>query len=134
MKVDTTHQNSTNKPMRAVYIKKMQGKCYGCKSDKHAKKDCPNTRDICNHCGKVRHRGPVCFTKYMGKPSTKSAGAAASSQEGALTSPVNKGKQTTAATSNALAIDSKAQADLLAKLMAQIQVQSEQLKALKSSF
>ena len=66
----------------------------------------------------ITHRGPVCFTKYMGKPETKSAGAAASSQDGAPTSSssVDKGKQTTATTSNVLATDIKAQADLLAKL------------------
>ena len=134
MEVDARCQNgqgNTGKCTRATYIKKMQGKCYGCGLDKHAKKDCPNVRDICNHCRKVGHRGLVCFAKYMGKPTTESARAAASSQD---ETSVDKGKQTAAATSNVPAIECKAQADLLAKLMVQIQAQSEQLEALKISF
>ena len=142
MEVDAMCQNSqgnSGKPTRAVYIKKMQGKCHSCGSDKHAKQDCPNLQDICNYCGKVGHGGAVSFTNYMGKPGMKSAGAAASSQDEAPSSSLssssaNKGKQTAAATTNVSAHDSKAQADLLAKLMAQVREQSEQLKALKSSF
>ena len=60
----------------------------------------------------------------MRKPGTKSAGATASSQERApSSSTADKGKQTTAATTNVLATDSKAQAALLAKLMVQVQEQ-----------
>jgi hypothetical protein len=71
MQVDATCQGN-QKPYEtkkdcASYIKSMQGKCYGCGSDKHTKKDGNHERDVCNHCGKMGHRSPVCSNKYIGK-------------------------------------------------------------------
>ena len=83
------------------------------------------------HCKKVGHRSPVCFSKYMGKPI---AAKAAASQEAPEASSSSKEKATASATQNAPAKDSKGQADLLAKLMAQIKEQSAQIDTLKASF
>jgi hypothetical protein len=74
----TSNNNNNKGPKKdwASYMKSMQGKCYGCSSTQHTKKDGGHERDVCNHCGKVGHRSTVCFTKYIGKPG-KSATAKA---------------------------------------------------------
>ena len=111
----------------------MKGKCFGCGSPDHAKKDGKHEHDICGHCKKVGHRLPVCMAKYMGKPIT--AKAAATEQAASSSSTTDaKGKASVSATTPTPAQNSKAQADLLAKLMVQMQEQSAQIKALKSSF
>ena len=129
MEVDTSHQKEERN--RRTYMAFMKGKCYGCGSTDHAKKDGKHERDICGHCKKVAHRSRVCFSKYLGKPI---AAKAAASQETPEASASGKEKATASATQNASAKDSKGQADLLAKLMAQIKEQSAQIDALKASF
>ena len=109
----------------------MKGKCYGCGSTNHAKKDRKHERDICGHCKKVGHHSPICFSKYLGK---LIAAKAAASQESPEASSSGKEKATASATKHTPATNSKGQADLLAKLMVQIQVQSQELEALKASF
>jgi hypothetical protein len=138
MQVDATHQdNSGNnnklQKNRGSYIKHMQGKCYGCGSDKHTKKDGNHERDVCNHCGKTGHRSPVCFNKYMGKPA---AAKAAATTDGATSTatPPSPPKATASASTSAPAKNNKTQADLLAKLMKHIEDQDTQIKGLKVSF
>ena len=130
MEVDASRQKEEHN--RRTYMAFMKGKCYGCGSPDHAKKDGKHERDICGHCKKVGHRSPVCFSKYLGKPIAAKAAASQESPEASSSS--DKGKATASATKHAPATDSKGQADLLAKLMAQIQVQSRELEALKASF
>ena len=130
MEVDASRQKEERN--RRTYMAFMKGKCYGCGSPDHAKKDGQHNRDICGHCKKVGHRSPVCFSKYLGKPIAAKAAASQESPEASSSS--DKGKATASATKHAPATDSKGQADLLAKLMAQIQVQSQELEALKASF
>ena len=73
------------------------------------------------------------MAKYLGKPIVTKA--AATEQAAALPPTMDpKGKVSVSATTPAPAQNSKAQADLLAKLMAQMQEQSTQIKVLKSSF
>ena len=67
----------------------------------------------------------------MGKPI---AAKAAASQESPEASTSGKEKATASATQNAPAKDSKGQADLLAKLMAQIKEQSAQITHSKRLF
>ena len=110
----------------------MKGKCYGCGSTDHTKANGKHEHDICGHCKKVGHRSPVCFNKYMGKPIAAKAAATDSAQTTPPTAA--KANATVSATSKAQAQDSKAQADLLAKMMAQIESQKEQIEALKSYF
>ena len=129
MEVDASRQKEEHN--RRTYMAFMKGKCYGCGSTDHTKKDGKHKRDICGHCKKVGHRSPICFSKYLSK---LIAAKAAASQESPEASSSGKEKATASATKHAPATDSKGQADLLAKLMAQIQVQSKELKALKVSF
>src|ERR1700761_4008957 len=132
MEVDASRQGQKEERNRRTYIAWMRGKCYGCGSTEHSKKDRKHDNDICGHCKKKGHRSPVCQSKYLGKPIA--AKAAASSEAPAPTSDGKTQASASATRSNAPATDSKAQADLLAKLMAQVQEQSNQLAALKSSF
>jgi hypothetical protein len=137
MQVDATRQDnsSNNKTQknRGSYIKHMQGKCYGCGSDKHTKKDGNHERDVCNHCGKTGHRSPVCFTKYIGKPATAKAAATTDGSTSQATPP-SAPKATASASTSAPAKNNKTQADLLAELMKRIEDQDAQIKALKASF
>ena len=132
MDIDASRQNQqsstgSNTLNRQSYLKWMTGKCFGCGSKDHTKKDGHHECDVCNHCSKTGHRGPVCFSKYMKKPG-KAAGAAATTTESTSSS------STTSATMTSLAKDSKQQADLLAQLMEKVKAQELQIAALKSSF
>jgi hypothetical protein len=137
MQVDATCQGNSgksNEPQknRGSYIKHMQGKCYGCGSKDHTKKDGNHERDICNHCGKTGHRSPVCFNKYIGKAAT--AKAAATTDRSAQAKPPSATTATASASTSAPAKNNKTQADLLAELMKRIEDQDAQIKALKVSF
>jgi hypothetical protein len=144
MQVDATRTGSTGnnnsngpKKDRASYMKSMQGKCYGCGSTQHTKKDSGHRRDVCNYCGKVGHRSTVCFTKYIRKPGkTASAKATTNGKDSTLSTSSQPAATASApSTSKPLpAKDNKTQADLLAQLMAKIQEQDKQIKALKVSF
>jgi hypothetical protein len=136
MQVDATHQGNQKpkeaKKDRASYIKSMQGKCYGCGSDKHTKKDGNHKRDVCNHCSKTGHRSPVCFNKYISN--TGSAKAASTTDSSTSTAKPPSPPATASASTSAPAKNNKTQADLLAKLMKRIKDQDAQIKALKASF
>ena len=134
MDIDASCQNQqsstgSNQTNRQTYLKWMTGKCFGCGSKDHTKKDGHHECDVCNHCGKTGHRSTVCFSKYMKKPG-KDAAAAATTTESTPSSSTS----TASATTNSLAKDSKQQADLLAQLMEKVKAQEQQIAALKSSF
>jgi len=114
-------------------MREMKGKCYGCGSKEHTKKDRNHNRDTCHHCGKTGHKAPVCFAKYLGKP--KAAGAAATTENNDAPSSSSSSppsKQSASATTQS-AKDNK-NADLLAKMAAQIKMLEAETSALKSSF
>ena len=46
----------------------MTGKCFGCGSTAHSKKDRNYERDLCSWCGRTGHREVVCQSKYRGQP------------------------------------------------------------------
>ena len=79
MEVDASRQKEECN--RRTYMAFMKGKCYGCGSPDHAKKDGQHNRDICGHCKKVGHWSSVCFSKYMGKPIAAKAAASQESPE-----------------------------------------------------
>ena len=110
MEVDAIHQKEERN--RRTYMAFMRGKCYGCSSTNHTKKDGKHEQDICGHCKKVGHRSPVCFSKYMGKPIAAKAAVLQEAPEAPSSS--GKEKATASTTKHALATDSKGQADLLA--------------------
>ena len=111
-----------------------RSKCYGCGSTDHAKKDGGHECDICNHCKKVGHRSPVCMAKYLGKKVTAKAAASSETPENKTTPPPAAKAAATTSKGKAPAPDIKAQADLMAKLMAQVEEQSKELAVLKASF
>jgi hypothetical protein len=134
MDVDTSRQEASNKKEKhtcGTYIKWMQGKCDGCSSKEHNKKDGNHERDVCNHCGKTGHRTPICFTKYLGKAGQQSR--ANTTAEEAETPAKPKPSASTSATNSSPAKDNK-YADLLAQLQATIAKQGKELEALKASF
>ena len=99
MDIDPSCQNQqsstgSNTLNRRSSLKWMTGKCFGCWSKDHAKKDGHHERDVCNHCGKTGHRGPVCFSKYMKKPG-KATGAAATTTESTPSSSTSTASTTT---------------------------------------
>jgi hypothetical protein len=61
MEVDATHT-------REEFIRRMKGKCFGCGSVAHNKRDGNHEREICTYCRRVGHRDVVCFDKFIGKP------------------------------------------------------------------
>jgi len=135
MQVDATKQQQGGKKDKAEYMKFMHGKCFGCGSKEHTKKQGNHERDVCNHCGKTGHRGPVCSAKFMGKPGkAKAASTTDSTSSTDNTASSSTSSSTASATTNAPAKDNKSQADLLAKLMEQMKAQEAQINALKASF
>ena len=139
MEVDASrqgNQNSTEKRTHKSYLATMKGRCFGCGSKEHNKKDENHERDVCHHCGKAGHRSTVCLSKYMGKTAIVKAVAT----ETSTSSPNSNGPSTsskaaaTTTTTSTSAKDSKTQADLLAQLMKHIEAQDAELKALKASF
>ena len=133
MEVDASQQSGPKeKRTRKTFVTFMKGKCYSCGSTDHTKANGKHKHDICGHCKKVGHRSPVCFNKYMGKLIAAKAAATDSTQNTSQT--MAKANTTVSAMSKAPAQSSKEQADLLAKMMAQIKAQKEQIEALKSSF
>ena len=136
MEVDASHQGNQNpneKKTHKSYLATMKGRCFGCGSKEHNKKDGNHKRDVCHHCGKAGHRSTVCLSKYLGKPPAAKAAATETSTSG----PNSKGPSTSskaAATTSTLVKDSKTQADLLAQLLECIKEQDKELKALKASF
>ena len=133
MEVDASRQSGQKeKRTRKSFVTFMKGKCYGCGSTDHTKANGKHEHDICGHCKKVGHRSPVCFNKYMGK--SIAAKVAATDSTPSTSQMVAKANATISTTSKAPAQSSKEQADLLAKMMAQIEAQKQQIEALKASF
>src|ERR1700761_9557456 len=96
MEVDASRQSQKEECNRRTYIAWMRGKCYGCSSTEHSKKDGKHDNDICSHCKKKGHHSPVCQSKYMGKPAA--AKAATLSEAQASSSTEAKGKAAVSAT------------------------------------
>ncbi len=138
MEVDATKQGS-GKKTHGDFQKFMTGKCYGCGSKDHTKKDGNHERDVCNHCQKAGHRSTVCFFKFVGQPSKAKAKAAATSEDASA----SDATQTVAASvvdapkskskGKAPAQDSSQQ-DLLAKLVEQVKAQETQIASLNAAF
>ena len=121
-------QSSGSGKNRASWMKQMTGKCFGCGSTEHTKKNGGHDQEICHHCQKAGHRTNVCFDKYMGK---EKKAKAASMQQAASTF---SGQAQVALTSTPSPAPSSSQGKLVKLLMEQQKALSEQLEALKSSF
>ena len=47
------------------YMCQMQGRCFGCGSTDHTKRDSNHERDLCKHCMHIGHLEAMCLSKYM---------------------------------------------------------------------
>ena len=65
---------------REEFTRWMRGKCFGCGSTEHTKREGHNERDLCDYCHKAGHREVVCFEKFT-KRSKAQKGAATVERE-----------------------------------------------------
>lgn len=108
---------------RDEFNRLMRGKCYGCGSTEHVKKDGKHDREICNYCRRAGHREVVCMDKFLKKTPTRKVAAT-------IEEPVEM--QTVASTaSSPTPSDSST---LLAQLMEQQKALAEQITLLQQSF
>jgi Retrotransposon gag protein len=77
MDVDATHT-------REEFMCQMRGKCFGCGSTVHAKRDGNHDHNLCVYCKHVRHRELVCMDKFLGKPKGQKAAATMKGKEGEM--------------------------------------------------
>jgi hypothetical protein len=66
MEVDATHT-------REEFMSRMHGKCFGCGSSAHAKKDGSHERDLCAYCKHMGHFKVVCMDKFLGHAKAQKA-------------------------------------------------------------
>jgi hypothetical protein len=74
MDVDATHT-------REEFLRRMRGKCFGCGSSAHTKKDGSHDRDLCAYCKHVGHREVACMDKFLGRPKGQKAAATGEGNE-----------------------------------------------------
>ena len=60
---------------REEFMRRMRGKCFGCRSTVHAKKDGNHDREVCTYCKRVGHREAVCMDRFLGRSKTQKAAA-----------------------------------------------------------
>lgn len=113
MDIDGTHS-------REAFIKSMTGKCFGCGSTAHNKRDGNHERDICAWCGRTGHREVVCQSKFMGQPKK---------QRVAVT---EEAPSDTAAAAEATV--SASQVDVIAQLLEGQRQLAAQIEAMKQAF
>ena len=128
------NQNSNEKKTHKSYLATMKGRCFGCGSKEHNKKDRNHERDVCHHCAKAGHRSTVCLSKYLGKPPAAKAAATETSTSGPNSNGPSTSSKAVATTTTTQAKDSKMQADLLAQLLKHVDDQDKELKAIRASF
>ncbi|EJF55435.1 hypothetical protein DICSQDRAFT_73994 [Dichomitus squalens LYAD-421 SS1] len=108
---------------REEFNRLMRGKCYGCGSTAHVKKDGGHDRDICGYCRRVGHRETVCMDKFLKKPRSQKLAA---TEEGP--------EEPQVAASTSTSADAGATNALIAQLMEQQKALADQLASLQKSF
>ena len=76
---------------REEFMRQMRGKCFGCGSAAHTKKDGHHECDLCAYCKRPGHREGVCMDKFLGRP--KSQRVAAVLEEHALETDLSEESQ-----------------------------------------
>ena len=132
MEIDAS-QSSPPGCTREDFQKHMAGRCYGCGSKDHQKKDGGHDRSLCDWCGRTGHLSGVCQDWFMGKPKGQAqAQIAASNSSPAQTHPSTPDLSHPA--SPAPAIDPQITAASADQLAIQIKQLEQQMKALMESF
>ena len=118
MEVDATRT-------REEFMRRMRGRCFGCGSTVHAKKDGSHDRDLCMYCKRVGHREVVCMDKFMGQPKAQKAGAMGdglSSDDESLTTTPEESEDAKVAATNMT---------ILSQLLEQQKTLADQITALR---
>jgi hypothetical protein len=115
---------------REGFLRLMRGRCFGCGSSDHAKKDGRHDRDLCAHCKKTGHRELVCMDKYLKKPKGQKAAATADDDD----SPIEGSGGESEGPSQATAAATISSSITLAQLKDQQKVLAEKIAALELDF
>jgi ribosome-binding protein aMBF1 (putative translation factor) len=67
--------------MRDEFLRRMKGKCFGCGSTAHSKREGNHERDLCAYCKRVGHRDAVCMEKFLGRGKSQKAAATGEESE-----------------------------------------------------
>lgn len=114
MDIDASHT-------RESFLKSMTGKCFGCGSTAHSKRDGNHERDLCAWCGRTGHRETVCRAKYMGQPKKQRVAA---TEEAPSDSAAPASEATVSAS----------QVDIIAQLLEGQRQLAAQIEAMKQAF
>ena len=125
----------------------MNGRCFGCRSKSHTKKDGGHEWEICDHCLGTGHKSMVCMCRYFGLPKRVKAAATSSSvtEENFdilhIDSPqiqaANKSAESTPTQeqdASTLAATATVDPDFIAKLVKQQKALERQIEAMKKFF
>lgn len=66
------------------FMSQMRGRCFGCGSTTHTKKDGNHDQDLCPYCKHIGHREVVCIKKFLGQPRAQKATVAVLTEEGSI--------------------------------------------------
>ena len=121
MDVDATHT-------REEFMRRMRGKCYGCGSTVHAKKEGSHERESCTYCKRMGHREVVCMDKYLGKAKGQKIAAMEGERDVAVKTP-GEGSDTSETEKESIA--AMATAAAIKKLAEQQKTLAEQIAALR---
>ncbi|TFY63253.1 hypothetical protein EVJ58_g3353 [Rhodofomes roseus] len=137
MDIDATLQapKGGNGKTRADFLKVMGGRCFGCGSKDHVKRDGGHERDICDWCGGTGHKTPVCQRRFLGLP--KKATAAATSSTSSTDKEVDEifSPETSSSTSEEKTVAATSQmTDVVNAMLKQQAELAAQIEALKKAF
>ncbi|KAG2004427.1 hypothetical protein CC2G_002984 [Coprinopsis cinerea AmutBmut pab1-1] len=116
MDIDATRVGPSGRS-REDFLQAMRGRCFGCGSSAHIKKDGNHGSLRCNHCQRLGHSANICQDKFMGYPpgpGLTQRRRVAATQEAPFSLFNDSSTATVASTSAAPALPNFSIADLLA--------------------
>ncbi|KAF5351407.1 hypothetical protein D9757_014519 [Collybiopsis confluens] len=66
MEIDANSTRPSNGNTREGFMAPMRGRCYGCGSQSHEKRNCTHKEATCHFCARKGHLESVCQDKFMG--------------------------------------------------------------------
>lgn len=133
MDLDATKARGNGKS-RKDFMKVMVGRCFGCGSKDHVKRDGGHERDVCSHCGRTGHRVGVCQSRFMGQPGKSVAAATADASPNSGDIQEISSPATQEATQEGSASAAASSSLGLAEIMARMREMSAELAAIKQAF